>query len=322
MANLWKYCTPAHCEEFLLSLGLISDSVSLGALYAVARHASRHYASFTLTGRNGASRHILAPDPLLKSLQRTILRNVLRHRPVSPHAAAYRPSRGIAENAALHKGQRFVLRLDIRRFFDSIRFADVYRSAFPRHLFPPAVAGLLTALCCYEGRLPQGAPTSPAISNLILRPFDGHMGEWCARRGIRYSRYCDDMVFSGDFDYLAVLRKVRGFLRALGFCLHEEKTRLQSRAARQSVTGITVNERPQVSRQYRRSLRQEIYYCLKFGAASHVERIGGNPSDAARHLRSLLGKVGFVLQVRPDDAEFLQAKQALLAQAFAGCSTI
>ena len=176
---------------------------------------------------------------------------------------------------------------------------------------------LLTRLCCRQGVLPQGAPTSPALSNLVLRNFDNSLGKWCASRGIAYTRYCDDMTFSSDRPLYAVYRKARGMLEQMGFRLNDGKTRFITNANRQSVTGLTVNAKVSVSRDYKRRLRQEVHYVLKFGLAEHILRSvpcalteGGLP-NAGKYYRSLLGRVGYVLQIEPENAWFRNAQDRL-----------
>lgn len=322
--SLWKYCTTAQALDFLLSLGLLGDTgwpreKQLACLYTLSNQAERHYRPLTISKRDGTVRKLLSPDPLLKKIQRNILHNVLEGLTISPHATAYHKGADILRNASRHKGQKLILKMDIRDFFGSITFPMVYQSAFPRSYFPPAVAALLTYLCCYRDCLPQGAPTSAAISNLVLKPFDDFMGEWCRERDVVYTRYCDDMTFSGDFAAQPVINKVRGFLLSMGFEVNENKTKILSRHYRQSVTGIVVNRKLQVSREYRAKLRQEIYYCRKYGAASHLAQMNGKrclPFELeerylVRYLRSLLGKVDFVLQADPRNQYFRQAKASI-----------
>ena len=127
------------------------------------------------------------------------------------------------------------------------------------------------------------------------------------------------MTFSGKFDRREVKNKVRAFLAAYGFELNEKKTRLQKAHQRQTVTGIVVNERPQVSREYRRKLRAEVYFCSKYGVESHLQRRGEKTpgeavpqetdGDSVRYLQQLLGKINYVLQVNPEDPEFCRAKE-------------
>lgn len=312
---LWKYCTSKHYKQFLVSLKLFGDTdfsseKQVSCLYALSNDIQSHYQKTSILKRDGTPRLLLAPDPLLKKIQKNILRNILEPIPVSPYATAYHKGADVISNAAAHLGQKQLLKLDIEDFFGSIMFSMVRRSAFQDIYFPPAASTLLTYLCCYNDALPQGAPTSPAISNLVMKPFDSHIGEWCSARGIIYTRYCDDMTFSGDFDVNALKNKVRNFLQALGFSLNHQKTKLVTRHHRQSVTGIVVNRKLQVSRDYRKQLRQEIYFCQKFGVVSHLKRINHSleEGDIERYLQQLQGKINFLLQVNPADQPFQRAQ--------------
>lgn len=318
--GLWKHCTTEHCKEMILSFELFGvvdwpEEKQIACLYAVSNHVEKHYHPALIPKRDGSSRQLLVPDSILKRIQTNILYHILESMPVSSYATAYQKGKGLTENAKVHVGRRQVLKLDITDFFGSILFPRVRRSVFSEVYFPPAVGTLLTSLCCYKDYLPQGAPTSPAISNLVMKPFDDFMGAWCGERGIGYTRYCDDMTFSGDFDAELVTHKVRNFLEAMGFTLNEKKTKVLNRAKRQAVTGIVVNCRAQVSRDYRRRLRQEIYYCGRFGVKSHLARIKDHrygllgPEGRERYMMTLLGKVNFILQVNPEDKEFQKARQ-------------
>lgn len=316
----WKYCTSAQCRDMLLSFRLLGetdwpDDKVISCLYALGSHTEFHYEQVRIPKKGGGTRKLLVPDPILKKVQRGILRHILEGRSLADSAAAYRRGASALDHARHHTGKSLVLKLDIEDFFGSITFPMVLKSAFPSQYFPPSVGTLLTSLCCYREYLPQGAPSSPAISNLVMRPFDIYMEKWCGERDITYSRYCDDMTFSGDFDADAVKRKVYGYLHAMGFEPNRKKTRILTQGNRQAVTGIVVNEKPQVSRDYRRKLRQEIRFCEKFGVQGHLERLGDSrypasePSGSVRYLQMLLGKINYVLQVNQQDKWFSEAKE-------------
>lgn len=325
--SLWKYCTSQHCKEMICSFELLgkhnqemSDGEKdreLACLYAVSNHTERHYHFIQIPKKDHTFRKLLVPDPLLKQIQRNILHNVLETLPVSPYATAYLKGAGIVKNASRHTGKDQILKLDLKDFFSDIRFDMIYRTVFRGELFPPPVRSLLTYLCCYRDYLPQGAPISPAVSNLVMKSFDDYMGQWCEKQQIRYTRYCDDMTYSGSFDAVRVRNKARSFLEELGFTLNDKKTRILTKHVRQSVTGIVVNHHPQVSRAYRMKLRQEIYYCRKFGVKSHLEQkkdniyLPGGEEGIQRYLQSLLGKVNYILQVNPADQSFLSARECV-----------
>lgn len=146
-------------------------------------------------------------------------------------------------------------------FFDSIRYSSVKETAFPEEIYSEQIRILLTMLCYYKDTLPQGAPSSPAITNILMYAFDERVGKWCREREICYTRYCDDLTFSGDFRPEVVVGYVKAELKSCGFLLNQQKTHIQNMGHRQTVTGIVVNEKPNVPENYRRELRQELYYC-------------------------------------------------------------
>lgn len=314
--GLWKYCTQEQVNEMLLSFRLldgvpVKDEAVVRCLYALSNHAGQHYHNAQIRKKSGGVRRLLVPDTLLNRVQRNLLHHVLDGLTVSQYATAYKKKMSVIDNAAPHVGRDLILKLDIKDFFGNITFLMVYQSAFPEAYFPPAVRKLLAELCCYEDCLPQGAPTSPAVSNLVMKPFDEYLGDWCEERGIRYTRYCDDMTFSGAFDWREVTNKVKSYLRVMGFELNEKKTRVLRSHVRQTVTGLVVNDKPQASRKYRRQLRAEVYYCSKYGVEEHLKRIQKTECTARSYLQRLLGKVQFILQVSPEDEAFRCAAEEI-----------
>lgn len=281
-------------------------------LYALSNSLPSHYRTVLIPRGDGGFRQLTVPDEALKRVQRSIARNLLAYMPVSPCAAAYRPGGSAVRNAARHTGRQEVLRLDIRRFFDSVRYSAVKDAVFPREIFSEPLRVLLTMLCYYRDGLPQGAPTSPAIANILLRDFDLRAADWCRERGIAYSRYCDDLIFSGS-GLEDVLPMAEAELRALGLFLHSGKTALRTAGQRQTVTGLVVNRHVSVPLEKRRGIRQAVYYCRRFGVESHLERTGGSLTPEAC-LEQLLGRVGYVLQADPDCAWARNDRQWLLEE--------
>lgn len=286
--------------------------IRAGTLYAISNHLSRHYRKVSLPKKNGSGfRKLSIPDAALKHIQRRITDVLLVHMPISQYAKAYRFGGSTLRNAKHHVGKQSVLKLDILHFFDSIRYSAVKDGAFPEEIYAEPLRILLTMLCYYKDSLPQGAPSSPAITNILLYPFDELVGQWCRERNIAYTRYCDDMTFSGDFDVGEVIGFVRRELGKLGYLLNDQKTRLQKPGQQQTVTGIVVNEKMSIPAAYRRKLRQELHYCRKFGIGEHLQKIGLEiPEDAYR--KKLLGKVNYVLQLHPDDRDLNAAQKWLL----------
>ncbi len=287
--------------------------IPVKTLYAVSNNLNHHYRTVQIPKKSGGLRKLSVPDEMLKKIQRQITDVLLVHMPISRYATAYRFGSTTLKNARPHVGKPLLLKLDILHFFDSVRYSAVKDAAFPPEIYAGNIRILLAMLCYYKDALPQGAPSSPAITNILLFEFDETVGFWCRERSISYTRYCDDMTFSGDFEPREVISFVREELRKLGFLLNAQKTRIRRAGQRQSVTGIVVNEKPNVSAAYRRKLRQEIYYCRRFGVAGHLRQTDPEmPVDAC--LKHLLGKVNYVLQVSPNDSEMKNARQWLLDQ--------
>jgi len=255
-------------------------------------------------GRGHKNRKLSVPNAFLKMVQRGILEQYLYQLEISEYSTAYCKGKSLLDNASPHVGKECVLKLDISHFFDSIDDDAVYLVMKRLRLSIPATT-LLTHLCIYKARLPQGAPTSSYIANLVMMQFDERLGSWCSERNITYTRYCDDMTFSGnkaDIRSANVVGKVRRMLYRMGLTLNDKKTVFISSSQQQRVTGVVVNEKPTLSRSQKRSLRQEVYYCQKYGAAESIDRRGLDISPD-KYLHSLLGHIAFALQIEPENAE-------------------
>ena len=293
-------------------LSSLERDLGIGAktLYAVSNNLGKHYRKAKLPKKSGGYRNLSVPDEVLKAIQRRIADVLLIHMPVSRYTKAYRFGSSTLRNAKHHVGKPMVLKLDILHFFDSIRYSTVKDKVFPEEIYAEPLRILLTMLCYHKDALPQGTPSSPAITNIILYEFDEIVGQWCRERGIAYTRYCDDMTFSGDFDPAEVIRFVRLELKKMGFLLNEQKTRIQRPGQQQTVTGIVVNEKLSIPADYRRKLRQELYYCRKFSIQEHLQKSGLDIPEEIYRMQ-LLGKVNYVLQVHPDDRDVLEARKWL-----------
>ena len=209
-------------------------------------------------------------------------------------------------------GRPELLKLDILHFFDSIRYIQVKEAAFPAEIYAEPLRILLSMLCYDRDVLPQGAPTSPWIANLVLRPFDEKLGAWCRARGVVYTRYCDDLAFSGTaLD--GVEERAEEGLRALGFRLNGAKRALCRDGQQKRVTGLVVNERVAVPACRRRRLRQELYFCRSRGVEEHL-RAADLAEGREQCLRRLLGQVDFWLQAQPDSQEAAEYRRWLLAE--------
>ena len=284
-------------------------------LYAVSNSLDRHYRQVRLEKHDGSFRLLSVPDPVLKIIQKKITLVLLSQVEVSPYATAYRPGGSTAANALPHVKKDVVLKLDIHHFFDNILYSDVKEKAFPPEKYSEPIRVLLSMLCYYNDGLPQGAPSSPAISNIVMKDFDERVGAWCENHGVNYTRYCDDLTFSGNFDYDEVARFVTDELRKEGFFLNAKKTHVARNTSKQTVTGLVVNKKLNVPTAYRRAIRQEIYFCRKYGVEEHLRR-SGKDCTAREYISVLCGKVSYVLSVCPGNEEFVQYREYLSHEVF------
>lgn len=261
--------------------------------------ADRYYKRFRVGKRaKHGYRVIQAPSKELKGVQRWILAFILRQVPVSSNCTGFRPGASIVVNAEPHISQDFVFNADIRDFFPTItvnRVVGLYK-----HLgYPSEVAFGLGRLTTYRGTLPQGAPTSPDTANLICRNLDKRIAGLCARRSWVYTRYCDDITISGDHSIGHDADLISLIIRDEGFDLNNGKTRVLRRNARQMVTGLVVNESPNIER-HRRKVWRAIFHQARLEPQRFVHRIP-----------ELTGYIGLLKMVRPEDPALTHYRKVL-----------
>ena len=278
-------------------------------LYGLSNNLEKHYHNVYIPKSDGTKRKLSVPDLILKNVQKSIADNILAYYPISKYATAYKVGSSVQRNARPHVNKSKILKLDIEGFFDNIIYSRVKNVVFREEKFSEPIRILLTMLCYYKESLPQGAPTSPAITNIIMYDFDEKIGAFCHENGISYTRYCDDMTFSGDFDEKEIIALVKDELKNLGLFLKNRKTAVISNAKRQTVTGIVVNKRINLTKEYKKRIRQEVYYIEKFGLEEHTKRQG--IADAKSYLRSLKGRISYAISTCPDDHELKHYRDVL-----------
>lgn len=310
---MWRYIGVKECNDFLLSLNLFdcNDKAKyIKTIYSITNNIESNYKIYKIKKRNGKYRTIYEPKPLLKYIQKRILVNILNNKSISKYAKAYHKGSSLLDNALPHVNKKVILKLDIKNFFENISFLDVYNSCFPIEYFPKSVGMVLTYLCTYDDHLTQGSPTSAYISNIVMKDFDEGIGSWCESNNISYTRYSDDMTFSGEFVPSEIITKVRKLLSKQGLELNNSKIHIVGKSSSQTVTGIVVNEKAQVSSGYRKEIRKAVYYINKFGLSSHLKKCIIN-IDPDEYLRGLYGKILYVLQIDKNNREFLRYKDLL-----------
>lgn len=302
-------------------LGAYGPALAAASRGCVRRRQSRHsllsynYMRHEIPKANGGTRTIQSPMPWLKSLQKFLNKRVFLDldRRVHPAAHGFRPGRSIVTNARAHLRSSVILNLDLRHFFPSITERHVARalaSLLKREGFPPGSIRFLTQTCTAFGRLPTGAPTSPVLSNLVLRGLDRRIAAICREKRLRYTRFADDLTISSDMESLCdptqVLRAVAQEIRNAGFWIAWDKLTIGYQSGGQRVTGLSVkNGTVSVPKALRRRLRAMIHRHNQYrhgeGSEPHID---GQPIGEAH----IAGYLAFIAGVEPERAALLRQR--------------
>jgi hypothetical protein len=324
----WTVPPLATTKELATWLGLdVPNLIALADRRSISRNAEpfrRHYRYTWIPKRSGGRRLLEAPKPRLRTVQRAILDGIVAHIP--PHTAAhgFRIGHSVVGCATPHVGHDVVIRVDLAAFFTSIfraRIAAIFRTAG----YPEEVAAFLAALTTHatprdviqgsEDRiermrlrtphLPQGAPSSGALSNLAAYRLDVRVAAFAASLDATYTRYADDLILSGPRSLTRSAPTIVARLGAIahdeGFTLNFRKTRVMTASDRQQVTGIVVNERPSIARGDLDRLRALLHNCIHTGPAVQ------NRDQHADFRAHLLGRIAWVASVAPEKGARLRA---------------
>lgn len=272
--------------------------------------AGKGYCSFKLPKKSGGERTIYVPQRTLKSLQRKI-KNYLetKYRPLYC-CHGFIEKRSCVTNAIPHVNKKWCLNFDLADFFPSINFGRIL-GLFTSQIFEfnNRLATTLAIICCYKGALPQGAPTSPILANMICYNLDKKMIELAKENRCIYSRYCDDITLSTnlnsfpsllvtyykDQDYVDLSPELYKIVNGSGFIVNTNKTRLAEKNKCQMVTGIIVNKKLNLKRKYYRNLRAILYNCKKEGLLATALKNG--LKNETELLNFILGKMAYYQSV-------------------------
>jgi RNA-directed DNA polymerase len=281
---------------------------------------SPEYSELKIKKRRGGLRILEIPEKRLMKLQRT-LNNYLQEiyitlKPESSHGFVRYQTKGpcnIHRNAAAHCSSQCILSLDLKDFFSSVSASRIQRIFLESPFgFNVHLANCLTLLMTYKGYLPQGAPTSPVLSNFGALGLDAKLERLSRDKGVNYTRYADDLTFSSkDSDFQNdFIDEVKFIIRTEGFTLNTDKTRLRSKNRKQMVTGIVVNKKPNIDRKYLRKLRAILYDCeqngIQLAASKHFKLADLEKKHIDLFIRKLNGMILFVKQIRGEKDNLCQ----------------
>lgn len=245
------------------------------------------YTLFTIPKKSGGRRVIEAPSDELKRIQLWIKENILDKFTVSQYAKGFIKGVSIRDNAVQHVGKELIINIDLKDFFPSIKYFEIYK-VFKYIGYTDSVSKLLTTLCTnVNDVLPQGSPASPGLSNLVSLKLDKRLGNLAERIGANYTRYADDITFSGGKGIKNYIKVIRKIISEEGYTINEKKFRLQYNYQRQEVTGLIVNDKIAVPKRMIRELDNAIYYSKKYGIIDHMKHINCDKGFYKEHLYGL-----------------------------------
>ncbi|WP_157447274.1 retron St85 family RNA-directed DNA polymerase [Catenovulum agarivorans] len=234
--------------------------ISVQLISRILANKTQYYRSFEIIRKNGNKRLIEAPRTYLKVLMRYINHHLLTGLAIHDSVHSYRQGKSFLTNAQIHVAKQYVFNLDIENYFGCINKRQV-RELFSINDFTASAATLLSELCTFNDRLPQGAPTSPIISNAILFKIDQSMHRYCEKNNLCYTRYSDDITLSGNSRQSIVKAKSRliAMIHGAGFKINDKKTRLMPYHKQQLVTGVVVNKEATPARNELRRIRAKFH---------------------------------------------------------------
>lgn len=336
--RLTKHALPLLTDAASIAAAM---GITMGALrfLAFSRRTSKvsHYKRFLIPKKTGGERLISAPMPRLKKAQHWILEHILSKLTASGAAHGFIKSRSILTNATPHLGSEVVVNFDLKNFFPTVTYPRV-KGVFESLGYSEQAATILGLLCTepdadeveLDGEtffvakgdnardrfLPQGAPTSPALTNILCRRLDKRLEGIAAQLELTYTRYADDLTFSGKSGAASqaglLLWRVRRVLEDEGFTLHPDKTRVMRKGSRKEVTGIVVNEKLSVERKTLRKFRALLHQIKKDGFAG--KRWGNTPNTLA----AIRGYATYVAMVDAEKGKKFVAEVAAIAEKYKG----
>lgn len=298
---IYNYALRLHHKNLpvifdLQHLAIISDTHPK-ALADMINRTAGFYHMFNIPKNSGGFRSIASPSPSLLSLQRWILQKILYNVEVSEHAYAYVKGRNIVDNARVHLNTTQTLKIDLLDFFPSINMKRIL-SIFMEIGYSRRVSFFLARICTLTHCLPQGAPTSPYLCNLVCRRLDKRLASLSSSIGLVFTRYADDITISGDHFSFSLFNAVKSIIESEGFLINPRKVILSKEPNKRIVTGISINSgKLSLPKNTKRNLRNSLHFIEKYGFESHCEK---TDSYDPFYIDQLIGRFNFWLQVEPD----------------------
>ncbi len=305
---------------FILN-SLHADRAYIEEYIASDNQAEKYFSRWRIPKKDKSFRTVYrTKDEKLRNIYKPLYEELATYRPVLHDAAhGFRKGRSTKSNATIHLGQNYILNLDISDFFGTVT-TELIRETYVRLGANEETASLLTSLCTIQGVLPQGLQTSPDIANHCFYDIDVELATYAESNGLKYSRYADDLTFSGknSIDVEPIVEVIE----AKGFSISPHKTKLQKRGSNQYVTGLTIfdHQSPRISKRYKKNLRLELHLISTIGLEDYATKrhsyppaphphddnyplwIDGLKSICGTEFERIKGKVSYINAIEPSQA--------------------
>ncbi|HAT1633814.1 TPA: RNA-directed DNA polymerase [Raoultella planticola] len=290
-------------EHFAYLLGMTNSTLAQTII-----NPEKSYRSFHIKKKRGGSRLINAPYPLISYIQKWINTNILSKIKNHESSFAYKKNSNAYLHALQHIDTNETLKVDIVDFFGSIKKIDIVR-LFRELGYADNVSLYLASACTYANSLPQGAVTSPNLSNIIFYSLDNRFYHLAIKLNLTYSRYADDLFFSGEKIPSNLYKSIKSILQSSGFSINKEKTRHITNGKQKIITGLAVKENSvRIPKSYRRKFCQEAYIFIKNEKSnSSMENINFDPILIDR----LIGKANYILKVEKNNERIMKLLKQL-----------
>jgi len=326
--NTLNYADNLICKNlpviFSLKHFAIITKMDYGLLKSIVENRDNNYEYYLIKKKKGGYRRIIAPHSNIKELQRWIKINIIDKIELNPNATGFIKEKSILNNAKTHENRNVILNLDLSNFFETINERRVY-GMFKMLGYAPNLSVELAKICTTsisdykleqlsemeqeyfqdlyfrrESFLVQGAPTSPGISNVICKKLDNRLSRLANKHGANYSRYADDITFSGNDNNLPNLNIIKKIIVAEGFNINWGKVGKYKTGQKQMVTGLLIDNKVRIPKKFKKEIYRHLHFCKKYGASSHFNRIS---PDKGYRKEWMLGKILFVHSIEPDEAK-------------------
>jgi retron-type reverse transcriptase len=291
-------------NNFLTLLDTTSDKLD-----ELCKNINNSYLSYPIKKRSGKYRWIDAPQAPLIDMQHAILYNIIYKFKTHEACIGFTKNKSVVDGAEAHLGSNILLTMDLRNFFNSIKLRRVYDTINRirvrlnskghkgiKYSISTRQAQAVAALICFKGQLPQGAPSSPAMANLVAYPLDVHLSKFAKEHGVTYTRYADDIAFSHidkDYNIGGLIKPIEAIVKLNKLRLNYKKTKIRRPHNRMSVTGIVINEKLSVPRWKWRNFRAELHNLITKGAEIELE-----------HYQQLRGYAEWIKTLNPSRGKF------------------